>query len=362
LKIISVFGTRPEMIKLWSTLKKLDEFKFEHIMVHTGQNFTPELKDFFFRDLKLRKPDYELCIDTSTYAREVAQIIEQSDILFEKVKPDGLLILGDTYSGLSVMPAANRGIKSFHMEAGLRAWDSRMPEQRNRILIDHMSTYNLPFNKVHRENLLRENIHPSKIFCTGNPTFEVMKAFENEICSSDILERLRLPKKSYILVTAHRSENVDKPEQLDSIFSALEKVSANLDLELVFPMHPRTQQKISKTGIKPSSRIRMMNPLGFYDFNYLFKNALCVLSDSGTAPEESYFYKVPCVSLRQSTERPETIEGGAHIVAGLCPQNILEAVTMAVRLPWVGRYELEEDFSPSTVVLNVMSSHINNYF
>ena len=209
---MSIFGTRPEMIKLWSTLKKLDELNFDHIMVHTGQNFTPELKDFFFKDLKLRNPDYQLAIDTSSYGREVADVISKSDELFERVKPDALLILGDTFSGLSVMPAAHRGIRTFHMEAGLRAWDARMPEQRNRILIDHMSNILLPFNRYHRENLLRENIHPSRIFVTGNPTFEVMRAFLPNIQDSDVLKRLGLGQTAYFLVTAHRSEN-DAPAQ-----------------------------------------------------------------------------------------------------------------------------------------------------
>jgi len=221
MKVMSIFGTRPEMIKMWGTLKKLDELNFDHIMVHTGQNFTPELKDFFFEDLQLRKPDYELGIDTSSYGREVADVIYKSDELMEKVKPDALLILGDTYSGLSIMPAANRGIKIFHMEAGLRAWDRRMPEQRNRILIDHMSDILLPYRQYHRENLIRENIHPSKIFVTGNTTFEVMREFEPQINSSDILERLGLDSKGYILATAHRSENVDDPEFLKGIIEAL---------------------------------------------------------------------------------------------------------------------------------------------
>ena len=163
MKVMSIFGTRPEMIKMWGTLKKLDELNFEHVMVHTGQNFTPELREFFFTDLQLRKPDYNLEIDTSSYGKEVADVIMKSDALMEKIKPDALLVLGDTYSGLSVMPAANRGIKIFHMEAGLRAWDRRMPEQRNRILIDHISSILLPYNKYHRENLINEGIHPSKL-------------------------------------------------------------------------------------------------------------------------------------------------------------------------------------------------------
>lgn len=360
MRVMSIFGTRPEMIKMWSTLKKLDELNFEHIMVHTGQNFTPELKDFFFSDLKLRKPDFELQIDTSSYGREVADVIRKSDELMEKVKPDALLILGDTYSGLSVMPAAHRGIKVFHMEAGLRAWDRRMPEQRNRILIDHMSNILLPFNHYHRENLIRENIHPSKIFVTGNPTFEVMRAFAPQIEASDIVERLGLEPKRYVLVTAHRSENVDNPEYLGAIFTALGRVHERLRMEIIYPIHPRTKSKLG--SIEVPRGVRLMAPLGFYDFNRLLRDAYCVLSDSGTAAEEGLFYKVPTVNLRMATERIETVESGGNIVSGMDPDNIVESVVTAVSQPWMARYDLEEGFSPAAVVVNVIRSQITNFF
>lgn len=233
MKVMSIFGTRPEMIKLWSTLKKLDELNFDHVMVHTGQNFTPELKDFFFRDLEMREPDYQLSIDTSSPAKETADVVVKTDELFEKEKPDALLILGDTYSGLSVIPAAQRGIKIFHMEAGLRAWDRRMPEQRNRMLIDHMSNILLPFNFYHRENLIRENIHPSKIFLTGNPTFEIMRHFQPKIQQSQIVKQWKLTPKRYILVTAHRSENVDNPEYLAQMFKAFGALAKRLDMTVL---------------------------------------------------------------------------------------------------------------------------------
>jgi len=360
MKVMSIFGTRPEMIKLWSTLRKLDELNFDHVMVHTGQNFTPELKDFFFRDLELRKPDYQLQIDTSSYGMEVADVIRKSDELLVKVKPDALLILGDTFSGLSVMPASHRGVKTFHMEAGLRAWDKRMPEQRNRMLIDHMSDILLPFNKYHRENLMRENIHPSRIFVTGNPTYEAMWAFFPRIRESDILKRLDVEPRQYLLITAHRSENVDDPKYLDAILKALGELHRKFKREVIYPMHPRTRSKIGKRRLPRG--VQIMAPLGFYDFNRLYMDAYCVLSDSGTAPEEAFFYKVPCVSLRMTTERPETVEGGAHIVAGLDPRNIVEAVTTIVSQPWKARYQLEEDFSPSTVVVNCIRSRITNFF
>ena len=360
MRVMSVFGTRPEMIKMWGTLKKLDELNFEHIMVHTGQNFTPELNDFFFHDLKLRKPDYELGIDTSGYAKEVADVILKTDALMEKHKPDALVILGDTYSALAVMPAAQRGIKIFHMEAGLRAWDRRMPEQRNRILIDHMSNILLPYNQYHRENLIREGIHPSRIFVTGNTTFEVMRAFASQINETDVLARLGLNPKGYILVTAHRSENVDNPEYLGGIFRALGKLAERHQREVIYPMHPRTQSKLKSMEIPKG--VRVMKPLGFYDFNRLLKDAFCVLSDSGTAPEEGLFYKVPCVSLRMATERPETVEAGGNIISGMELDNIVASVETAVSQTWSGRYEFEVDSSPSTVVINSIRSQITNFF
>lgn len=360
MKVMSIFGTRPEMIKMWATLKKLDDLNFEHTMVHTGQNFTPELREFFFDDLQLRKPDFELNIDTSSYGLEVADVVRKSDELMEKVKPDALLILGDTYSGLSVLPAANRGIKIFHMEAGLRAWDKRMPEQRNRILIDHISSILLPYNQYHRENLIREGIHPSKIIVTGNTTFEAMRAFMPQIEKSDILSRLNLASKKYILVTAHRSENVDNPEYLKRIIEAIRKIIERFDMDVVFPMHPRTMSKID--GLEIPKRAHVMKPLGFYDFNMLLKESFCVVSDSGTAAEEGLFYKVPNVSLRMATERIETLESGATIVSGMDTDNIVASVETAVSLPWSARYELEENFSPSSVVVNAIRTQLTNFF
>ena len=360
MKVMTIMGTRPEMIKMWSVLKKLDELNFDHIMVHTGQNYTKELKDFFFKDLELRVPDYQLAIDTTSYGAEVSDVIRESDQLFRKVKPDALIILGDTHSGLSVLPASYYGIKIFHMEAGLRAWDKRMPEQRNRILIDHISDILLPFNNYHRENLLRENIHPSKILVTGNTTFEVMRAFQDRIKESPILNVLNLAPKEYISVTAHRKENVDDPESLQRILDGLSLVHNKFNKEIVYPMHPRTRSKIKNMTL--SKGIRIIDPLGFYDFNKLSMNAFCLIADSGTTPEEGLFYKVPCVSLRKTTERPETVEAGAHIVAGIDPVNIAEAVETVVSMKWSARYDLCDDFSPSSVVINALRSQITNYF
>ena len=361
MKVMTIMGTRPEMIKMWSVIKKLDESPFDHIMVHTGQNYTPELKDFFFKDLDLREPDYNLSIDVSSYGREVADVISKSHDLFNHENPDALLILGDTYSGLSVMPAANKGIKIFHMEAGLRAFDKRMPEQRNRILIDHMSDILLPFHKHHRENLINEGIHPSKIIISGNPTFEVMDYYQKEINNSQILSELNLCPKEYIPVTLHRSENVDNPNILKKILNALSDINAELNKKIIYPIHPRTKSKLS--GIDLPKGIEVIDPLGFYDFNALSKNAFCLMGDSGTTPEEGLYYGTPCVSIRKTTERYETIESGAHIVAGIESKKIVDAVKLITSTKWGARYDFNENgFSPSNVVLNSIACNIDNYF
>ena len=360
MRVMSVFGTRPEMIKMWATLKKLDELNFDHIMVHTGQNFTPELREFFFRDLGLRKPDFELGINTSGYGAEVSDVVLKSEEVMLKTKPDALLVLGDTYSGLSVLPASHHGLKIFHMEAGLRAWDKRMPEQRNRILIDHISDILLPYNSYHRENLLREGIHPSKIIQSGNTTFEAMRAFQPQIDKSEVLHKLDLKSKDYILVTAHRSENVDNPETLQNIFNALEEISKRFGKKIIFPMHPRTKSKIA--SLNPSSNICIMPPLGFYDFNKLLRESFCVLSDSGTAAEEGIFYKVPNVTLRMATERMETIESGGTIVSGLETEDIVQSIVTATSIEWDVDYDFSSGFSPSSVVINAIRTKLTNFF
>ena len=361
MRVMSVFGTRPEMIKMWGVLTRLDALNFEHVMVHTGQNFTAELRDFFFRDLRLRKPDFELGIDTSSYGAEVADVVRKADDLLVKVKPDALLVLGDTYSGLAVLPASYRGVKIFHMEAGLRAWDKRMPEQRNRILIDHISDVLLPYNHYHRENLIREGIHPSKIVITGNTTFEVMREFATEIESSRILDSLGLSSKEYILVTAHRSENVDKPERLRLVLDAVNALAAAFDRRVLYPMHPRTKSKLpSDFAFDP--RVAVTPPYGFYDFNKLLKESFCVVSDSGTAAEEGLFYGVPNVSLRDATERMETLESGSTIVSGLVVEDVIESVLTATSRELKYSYNLEEMSSPADVVVSAIRSRLTHFF
>jgi UDP-N-acetylglucosamine 2-epimerase (non-hydrolysing) len=323
MKVMSIFGTRPEIIRLSRIFALLDT-NFEHVMVNTSQNYTKELNSVFFDDLKIRKPDYDLKVNTEAYGVEVADVIVKTEKLLKREKPNILLILGDTNSGLSAIPAAHQGIKIAHLEAGMRSYDFRMPEEKNRVMIDHLSTVLLPYTPYSRENLIRENIHPSKIFVIGNPIIEVIEHYMPKIEKSKILQKLKLKKNDYFLITAHRSENVDDLKSLKNIFSGLEKIHQKFGKKIIYPIHPRTTSKMQ--NIKIPKGIELIDPLGFFDFTYLEKNAFCLLTDSGTVPEEALYFKKPCVTIRETTERPEIIEAGSNILSGLNPENILRSV------------------------------------
>ena len=322
MKIMSIFGTRPEIIRLSRIFALLDK-NFEHVMVNTSQNYTRELNSVFFDDLNIRKPDYDLKVNTEAYGIEVADVIVKTEKLLKKENPDILLILGDTNSGLSAIPAAHQGIKIAHLEAGMRSYDLRMPEEKNRVMIDHLSTVLLPYTPYSRENLIRENIHPSKIFVVGNPIIEVIDHYLPKIEKSKIFQKLKIKKDEYFLVTAHRSENVDNLKSLKNIFSGLEKIHKKFGKKIIYPIHPRTTSKMKNIEIPKG--VQLIDPLGFFDFTYLEKNAFCLLTDSGTIPEETLYFKKPCVTIRESTERPEIIEAGSNILSGLEPENILRA-------------------------------------
>ena len=322
MKIMSIFGTRPEIIRLSRIFALLDK-NFEHVMVNTSQNFTKELNSVFFDDLKIRKPDYDLKVNTEAYGVEVADVIVKTEKLLKKENPDVLLILGDTNSGLSALPAAHQGIQIAHLEAGMRSYDFRMPEEKNRVMIDHLSTVLLPYTHYSRENLIRENIHPSKIFVVGNPIIEVIEHYMPKIEKSKIIQKLKIKKNNYFLVTAHRSENVDNVKSLKNIFSGLELIHKKFGKKIIYPIHPRTRSKMK--NIEIPNGVELIEPLGFFDFTYLEKNAFCLLTDSGTVPEEMLYFKKPCVTIRESTERPEIIEAGSNILSGLKPENILRS-------------------------------------
>lgn len=326
MKVMTILGTRPEIIRLSLIIKKLDKL-CKHILVHTGQNYAESLNDIFFRDLGVRKPNYLLGIQALTPGEQVGRIIAETEKLINRERPDKLLILGDTNSGLCAIPAKRLGVPVYHMEAGNRCYDDRVPEEVNRRIIDHASDILMPYTFRSKENLVFEGISRNRIFVIGNPIFEVLTYYNRKIDASDVLKRLNLKKRKYFLVTLHRAENVDIEPRMRNYMSAFEALVEKYKLPLILSLHPRTKSKMEKFGLSfTNPLVRHMEPLGFFDFVALEKNALCVLSDSGTVQEECSIFKVPNITLRDVTERPETIECGSNIISGDDPLLILSQV------------------------------------
>lgn len=330
---MTIFGTRPEIIRLSLVMKVLDQH-CEHITVHTGQNYDDSLSDVFIRELDVRAPDVHLGIKSKSFGEQIGQILAKVDEALESHKPDRVLILGDTNSALSAIVAARRQIPVYHMEAGNRCYDDRVPEEVNRRIIDHASTVLLPYTERSKDNLVREGIERERIFVTGNPIKEVLDSFAGQIDASGVLEQLDLRPFEYFLVTLHRAENVDLPERLHKITTALSAVAAKFGKPVLVSVHPRTAEKLEEQGIRPDvTQVRLMNALGFFDFVRLEKNALAVLTDSGTVQEECAIFGIPNVTLRDVTERPETIECGSNILCGADQETILKAVEIAIAQP-----------------------------
>ncbi|MBC7898454.1 MAG: UDP-N-acetylglucosamine 2-epimerase (non-hydrolyzing) [Saprospiraceae bacterium] len=333
MKVMTIFGTRPEIIRLSIVLKILDQH-CEHTTVHTGQNYDESLSDIFIRDLEIRPPDVHLGIRSSSFGDQAGQILSQTDAALEKYRPDKVLILGDTNSALSAIVAARRGIPVFHMEAGNRCFDDRVPEEINRRIIDHSSSVLLPYTERSKENLVAEGIERERIYVTGNPINEVLENFSGKIDASKTLEELNVKPFEYFLVTLHRAENVDVESRLRSIFEAFDTVSQKYGKEFLISVHPRTAEKIERFGISPDrAKIRLLKPLGFFDFVKLEKNSLAVLTDSGTVQEECCIFGIPNVTLRDVTERPETMECGSNILSGAKPDAIVRGVELAISQP-----------------------------
>ena len=352
MKILTVFGTRPEIIRLSLLMRLLDE-RCEHITVHTGQNYSESLSDIFLRDLEVRTPDYHLGLRSGNFGEQVGQILTKVDAIIEREQPDKMLLLGDTNSALTAILAARRGIPVLHLEAGNRCYDNRVPEEVNRRIIDHSSQILLPYTARSAENLVKEGIERERIFVTGNPINEVLRHFDDQIESSDALERLNVSAKNYFLVTLHRAENVDLPERLAKLLNGLKAVVEKFDSPMLVSLHPRTASKLEQFGLKPDSdKIRLLEPLGFFDFVKLEKAARVVLTDSGTVQEECAIFRVPNVTLRDVTERPETIEAGSNILSGAEPEMILKAVEIAVASPtdWDAPREYEAKNVAHTVL------------
>lgn len=357
MKVLTVFGTRPEIIRLSLILKILDQH-CDHITVHTGQNYDKNLSDVFMSDLDVRTPDVSLGVRSTSFADQVGQILAGVDKALDEHRPDKVLVLGDTNSGLASIVAARRGIPVFHMEAGNRCFDDRVPEEINRRLIDHSSTILLPYTERSRENLLAEGIPRERIFVTGNPIYEVLQNFGGDIDSRGILDELGLRPFEYFLATMHRSENVDEQQRLESIIRGLEKVAHNFEKPVVLSCHPRTANKISEFALSFDSKVRVLDPLGFFDFVKLEKNALAVLTDSGTVQEECSIFGIPNVTVRDVTERPETIECGSNIISGAASDEILRCVQIAIAQPsnWTAPPEYMVSNTSQIVTKTVLGS------
>jgi len=330
---MTVLGTRPEVIRLSLIIDLLDRHA-EHLLVHTGQNYDDRLNGLFFRELGIRPPDFFLGVKAESFGGQIGQILSGIESLLVKHRPDRLLILGDTNSGLSAIIARRLGIPVYHMEAGNRCYDFRVPEEGNRRIIDHMSTVLLPYTNRSRENLLREGFAPQQIYVTGNPIKEVIDHYENQIAASNILAELGLKAQKYFLVTMHRAENVDIENRLRSLIEGLSRIYAEFEYPVICSTHPRTRAKAQSFGISlEHTNVRFVEPFGFFDFVHLERSSFCLLSDSGTVQEEACIFGVPNVTIRDVTERPETVECGSNVLAGADADAMLSLVKLVTTRP-----------------------------
>jgi UDP-N-acetylglucosamine 2-epimerase (non-hydrolysing) len=324
-KIAVVLGTRPEIIKMFPVIKALKENKMDHFIVHSGQHYTYEMDKIFLEELSIRNIKHALDVGSGTHGKQTSRIVERCEDVFLKEKPDVVLVEGDTNTVFgAALAAVKLSIKVGHVEAGLRSYDRRMPEEINRVLTDHISDYCFAPTRIARENLIKEGIEKHKIRITGNTIVDAVLHFIHIAeRKSDILERLSLSRGSYILVTAHRQETVDDRARLQDIIHSLRNLGKELGLKIVFPIHPRTETRIKQFGIKEPKEIRFTKPVGYLNFLRLERNARLVLTDSGGVQEEACILGVPCVTLRENTERPETVKAGANILAGTDPEKIV---------------------------------------
>ncbi len=327
LKVMTVVGTRPEIIRLARVMSALDNSKaIEHIIVHTGQNYDYELNQIFFDDLQIRKPDYFLNAAGATATETIGKILINIDPLLEEVKPDAFLVLGDTNSCLCALPAKKRHIPIFHMEAGNRCFDQRVPEETNRKIVDHISDINMTYSDIAREYLLREGLSADRIIKTGSPMFEVLNHYLPSIKSSNVLERLQLERNKYFVVSAHREENISSDLNFAGLVSSLNLVAVKYGLPIIVSTHPRTRKMIDSKRIVLHKNIQLLKPLGFNDYNALQLHSKAVLSDSGTISEESSILNFPALNIRQAHERPEAMEEASVMMVGLNPERILQGL------------------------------------
>lgn len=327
LKAMTVVGTRPEIIRLSRVMAKLDKY-CEHILVHTGQNYDFELNEIFFQDLGIRKPDHFLSAAGATGAETIGNVIIAVDRILEEVQPEALLVLGDTNSCMAVIPAKRRKIPTFHMEAGNRCFDMRVPEEINRRIVDHTADINLTYSTIARDYLLREGLPPDRVIKTGSPMLEVLNHFRDGIDGSDVLERLGLNEGKFFVVSAHREENVDSDGNFLALVDTLNAVAEQYDYPVIVSTHPRTQKRVDAIGVKFHKNVRLLKPLGFKDYNKLQLSAKAVLSDSGTINEESSILNFPALNIREAHERPEGMEETAAMMVGLSIERVLQGLSI----------------------------------
>ncbi len=327
LKVVTIVGTRPEIIRLSMLIPKLDAHT-DHVFVHTGQNSDPMLNKVFFDDLGLRQPDYYLDVDTSSMGSVMGDTLKKSEEVFIKEKPDAVMILGDTNSAIAAVVAERMQIPVYHMEAGNRSFDLNVPEELNRKMVDHVASFNLPYNDYSMRNLLNEGIHPRKIQKTGSPIAEIYKHYKDKIEKSKALENLKLKQGEYILVSVHRQENVDSPERLSVVLECLSALRDRFSLPILVSTHPRTKARLANVANSDLKDVNFHEPFGYLDYNKLQMNAFCVVSDSGTISEESSIIGFPAVSIRDSIERPEALETGSMVLTGLNPTNLIQSVEL----------------------------------
>ncbi|MCK9330891.1 MAG: UDP-N-acetylglucosamine 2-epimerase (non-hydrolyzing) [Candidatus Cloacimonetes bacterium] len=365
IKLMTIIGTRPEIIRLAAVIKKCDKY-FEQVLVHTGQNYDYELNQVFFDDLGLRAPDYYLDAVGKDLGETIGNIIAKSYELMVQVKPDALLILGDTNSCLSAISAKRLHIPIFHMEAGNRCFDECLPEETNRRIVDHISDVNMCYSEHARRYLNAEGTAKERTFVIGSPMAEVLHANLAKIEASDIHKRLGLEKGKYILLSAHREENIDTEENFFSLMNAVNAMAEKYDMPILYSCHPRSAKYIEKRGFKFDKRVIAHKPLGFHDYNCLQMNAFAVVSDSGTLPEESSFFlsvghPFPAVCIRTSTERPEALDKGNFIIAGITTEQVLQTVDTAVAMNSAGDYGIPvpyyTDENVSTKVVKIIQSY-----
>lgn len=359
IKLATILGTRPEIIRLAECIKLCDKY-FEHILIHTGQNYDYELNEIFFEDLHLRKPDFFLNVAGKHLGETIGNVISKSYEILLSEKPDALLVLGDTNSVLSTIAAKRLKIPIFHMEAGNRCFDQNVPEEINRKISDHISDINLTYTEHSRRYLLSEGFRKDHVFVTGSPLYEVLQKNEFKIQSSDVIERLGLEKGNYIVVSAHREENIDIKNHFEILSDSLNTVAEKYKMTIIFSTHPRTKKRIETSNITFNPLIKTVAPLGFFDYVKLQQNAYVVLSDSGTISEESAMMGFPAVSIRTSTERPEAVDAGTIVLGGVSKDSILNAIEITKGLAIDGNSQLPLEYQISNTserIVKVIQSY-----